>query len=931
MTDYNAAQATSASGQDMAVTIPGGYTLSYTLKLSGNSVQPSALPTWSGAFLGSAGHYSGVAGKPALYQTSASGGTTTATASNIALRDRNGALVTGYALVGSDAESTDQGESLTWTSSSPISSLTKTPTDTGLGNACGGGFSGVGTTTVTCTGSSTGKKTGTAILAATAPSTFTQKMVGSGQQAFAFGVLVSKVQLSKAVVNRYSGDSFAISIADSDSNNIASADTAAGSSATAGPATVVVAAAGSDFTFSEAASGGSMANYTPGWSCTRNGLTDPALPNGAAPSSNVVHIGIGDNVACTITNTAKIRSLSLLKTAGTPIDANNNGITDPGDTIPYTFTVTNTGQTELQGVAVNDPKVGTVVCDRTTISVAAPGNVATCTASYTITSADGAATKVDNTATASGHAPSTDYAVVSNTSTTSTPVALPVTGIELTKKATPTLVNNAGDIVVYDYVVKNTGNVPLRNPEIIETGFTGTGTLPKAVCPGLILPTGTVTCSVTYTVTQRDVNAGALNNTAVATATAPDGGHPASQPASAPVQIPQRAALSMVKSANPKTVGKAGESVRYSFTVTNDGNVTQNAIRITEVAFSGAGTLAAVSCPQTAIDPTQSVTCTADYTVEQADLDTGLISNAATATGTAPGGATSTSAQSTTTVTALQQPSLTLIKSAKTSAGDAPVKAGDSVTYSFLVKNSGNVTVHDVAVTDTGFTGTGALPAPTCPAAAASLAPGDQVVCTSTYTVTQADVDAGKLDNTATATGTYGPDGSTVTSDPSSVSLPQQAAPGLALVKTADTTTIDHVGQVVRYSFAVTNTGNVTLAKPAIDEGAFTGHGSINGPVCPEGPMVPGQTVTCTATYTVVTADLTGAELSNTATATALTPNGDGVTSSRSTATVASTKTAGGLAATGSDSAPFALAALIVALLGMAVAVAAAWRRRRAG
>ena len=61
-----------------------------------------------------------------------------------------------------------------------------------------------------------------------------------------------------------------------------------------------------------------------------------------------------------------------MKTAGTPVDVNGNGITDAGDTIAYSFVVTNTGNVPLNGVVVNDTKLSAtpIACTPTTI---APG------------------------------------------------------------------------------------------------------------------------------------------------------------------------------------------------------------------------------------------------------------------------------------------------------------------------------------------------------------------------------------------------------------------------------------------------------------------------------------------------------------------------------------------------------------------------------
>ncbi|MGI0501474.1 hypothetical protein ABY44_00310, partial [Burkholderia sp. ZZQ-2] len=87
-------------------------------------------------------------------------------------------------------------------------------------------------------------------------------------------------------------------------------------------------------------------------------------------------------------------------------------------------------------------------------------------------------------------------------------------------------------------------------------------------------------------------------------------------------------------------------------------------------------------------------------------------------------------------------PGITMVKSASPNTADAYV-VGQEITYSFVVTNTGNVTLTDVTVDEGVFTGSGSLSAITCPAGAASLAPGLQVVCTASYVLTQADVDSG--------------------------------------------------------------------------------------------------------------------------------------------------------------------------------------------
>ncbi len=111
------------------------------------------------------------------------------------------------------------------------------------------------------------------------------------------------------------------------------------------------------------------------------------------------------------------------------------------------------------------------------------------------------------------------------------------------------------------------------------------------------------------------------------------------------------------------------------------------------------------------------------------------------------------------------RPSLSLTKSA-----DTPkiTSVGQQVTYSFVVKNTGNIEIRDVKIAEGEFSGAGELPAPTCPVS--TLQPGETETCTSVYRAVAADLTGDDLTNTATAGGRT-PLGADVTSDESAAKV----------------------------------------------------------------------------------------------------------------------------------------------------------------
>src|SRR5207249_855672 len=165
------------------------------------------------------------------------------------------------------------------------------------------------------------------------------------------------------------------------------------------------------------------------------------------------------------------------------------------------------------------------------------------------------------------------------------------------------------------------------------------------------------------------------------------------------------------------------------------------------------------------------------------------------------------------------------------------------------------------------------------PCGTGPLAPGASTSCTATHTITQADLDAGSITNTATASTTF--NNKTVTSAPASATVAATQNAALSLKKTASPTTYSAVGNVITYTYTLTNSGNATLPGPFI----ITDNklGTISP--CGSGPLAPGASTTCTATHTITQADLDAGSITNIAIASS-TFNSKAVTSAPASATV---------------------------------------------
>jgi len=186
----------------------------------------------------------------------------------------------------------------------------------------------------------------------------------------------------------------------------------------------------------------------------------------------------------------------------------------------------------------------------------------------------------------------------------------------------------------------------------------------------------------------------------------------------------------------------------------------------------------------------------------------------------------------------------------------------------------------------------------TCPATPTTLAQGESITCTATYTVVQADVDAGKVVNAATGQAVFNE--KPIDSIGTSVEVDGTQAPALSIVKTAAQDHFAAVGDKIDYTYVLTNTGNVTLSSP------FTVTDDKVTVTCPATPttLAHGDSITCTATYAVVQADVDAGKVVSNSTGHAVFNGESAINSAQTTVTVGLESVGGETATPGHSATP---------------------------
>ncbi len=520
-----------------------------------------------------------------------------------------------------------------------------------------------------------------------------------------------------------------------------------------------------------------------------------------------------------------------------------------GTEITYTIEVENTGNVNVSNVSVSDPLTGL----NRNIGSLAPGEDESITTSYNITQADIDRGSVSNTATASGTGPGGALVTAEGNATiTGTQNA----GLTVTKSASPTGYNAVGAEITYTIEVENTGNVNVSNITVSDP-LTGLNRNIGSLAPG-----SDESITTSYNITQADIDRGSVSNTATASGTGA-GGASVTAEGNATITGTQNAGLTVTKRASPTSYNAVGTEITYTIEVENTGNVNVSNVTVSDP-------LTGLNRNIGSLAPGEDESITTSYTITQADIDRGSVSNTATASGTGAGGA-SVTAEGNATITGTQNAGLTVTKSASPPSYNA---VGAEITYTIEVENTGNVNVSNVTVSDplTGLNRN-----------IGSLAPGSVESVTTSYTITQADIDRGSVSNTATASGT-GAGGASVTAEGNASITGTQNA-GLAVTKSASPTSYNAVGTEISYTIEVQNTGNVNVSNVTVSD-PLTG---LNRNI---GSLAPGEDESVTTSYTITQADIDRGSVSNTATASG-TGAGGGLVSAEDKAIVTGTLSTG--------------------------------------
>ncbi|NIK71637.1 DUF11 domain-containing protein [Paenibacillus sp. BK720] len=616
-----------------------------------------------------------------------------------------------------------------------------------------------------------------------------------------------------------------------------------------------------------------------------NALPSPPVLNDQATSTYSYTLPSGRTLSgSSSSNTVSITASSPNVTVSKTV---NDTAAAVQDVLTYTVLVTNNGIAPVTSVVLSDPipqgaafVSGSVTINGTPSSLANPNagiSLGTISAGTTVTVAfqirftslppSGSLSNAASAAFTSGA-----FTGSSTSNTVTTPISQAVVTVN---KSASTANATVGDTFSYSFAFTNTGNAAANvtlsdtvpsgavfiDNSVLVNGVPTPNVGPATGIPVGVIPAGgsatvsyvvnivsypasrqlvnTATAAYNFTLSNgRVINRSALSNTVTVQVALPN--------------------VSLVKSAS-RAVVVAGDTMTFASVLTNNGIAAVNNIVLRDPLQSNAAfvpgsvlvqnvSLPAAS-PEAGISlgslaPGASVTVSFEVMITMAIPS--QITNQSTASFTS--GTFSATSASNTTVTPVTQPQISVVKSASTSNATL----GDSIIYTLMVSNSGNLAAATI-VTDTIPAGTtftensvivNGTPMPGISPVTGidigSLAPGATTTITFGVVVTSLPSPQ-TISNTGTASYAYTPaDGRTLTGsvDSNTVTFPV-SAPNVGVALSANYTVVT-VGDTITYTAVITNNGIEAINNVQFTDPAPAGTSFIPGTVTVNGTPVPG-------------------------------------------------------------------------------------------
>ena len=374
---------------------------------------------------------------------------------------------------------------------------------------------------------------------------------------------------------------------------------------------------------------------------------------------------------------------------------------------------------------------------------------------------------------------------------------------------------DVGDIIKFNITVENTGNAPLSGVSITDLLSDGNGTT-IALSDGPYFTTASMGSTVGnlqigetgnyvayYTITQSAYDSSSISNIVSVTASSPYGtndttdlgddgndldGNTVDDPTV--VIITSAAAMNVVKIASVYDDGDGftnfGDTINYTITVQNTGASALTTVTLTDTLTDNASnTLTLTNGPnfvsasqgssQGNLNVGEIATYSASYLIEAAAANTGSIYNQVVAVASSPGelnDVTDTSddnddsdGNTTDDKTVVEMDFSPIIDITKTSSlidnnSNSVTDLGDTIVYQIILRNTGNVTLSSISVTDTltnasstilSLTSGPTFVSSSGSSAEGALTVGETATYSATFVIDQSAVDSGNILNSVYA------------------------------------------------------------------------------------------------------------------------------------------------------------------------------------